>query len=144
MKLNNTGSLLLKGIVCLCAGFIMQLAVIGMALAQEVGVAKIVRKIEVQYVGAPTVTEDRILSRLSTKVGDPFSQAKVDEDIKKLYASGDVENIRILAEPQGDTGVRLIVVVQTRAMLGEVEFLGNAAISTSTLNKNEVLVKLTS
>ncbi len=113
----------------------MQLAVTGIALAQEVGVAKTVRKIEVQYVGTATVTEDRILSRLSTKVGDPFSQAKVDEDIKKLYSGGDVENIRILAEPQGDSGVRLIVVVQTRAMLGSVDFRGNSAVTTKKLNK---------
>ncbi len=135
MKLNKTGSQLVKGAVCLCAGLIMQFAVTGMALAQEVGVAKSVRKIEVQYVGTATVSKDRILSRLSTKVGDPFSQAKVDEDIKKLYASGDVENIRILAEPQGDSGVRLIVVVQTRAMLGEVAFRGNSAIATKKLKK---------
>ena len=135
MKFNKTGSLLVKGVVCLGAGLIMQILVTGMALAQEVGVAKTVRKIEVQYVGSPTVTKDRILSRLSTKVGDPYSQAKVDEDIKKLYASGDVENIRILAEPEGDMGVRLIVVVQTRALLGEVAFSGNTAISTSRLRK---------
>ncbi len=135
MKFKKTGSQLLKGAACLCAGLIIHLAVTGMALAQEVGVAKTVRKIEVQYVGAQTVTKDRILARLSTRVGDPFSQAKVDEDIKKLYAGGDVENIRILAEPQGDTGVRLIVVVQTRAMLGEVVFRGNSAVKTRKLSK---------
>ena len=131
MKLNKTGSQLIKGVVCLCAG----LAMTGMALAQEVGVSKTVRKIEVQYVGTATVNKDRILSRLSTKVGDPFSQAKVDEDIKKLYGSGDVENIRILAEPSGASGVRLIVVVQTRALLGEVAFRGNSAITTKKLQR---------
>lgn len=135
MKFNKTGFLLVKGVSCLCAGLIMQVLVTASALAQEVGVAKTVRSISVQYVGSPTVTKDRILSQLSTKVGDPFSQAKVDEDIKKLYASGDVDNIRILAEPAGDTGVRLIVVVQTRAMLGEVRISGNTAISSKKLLK---------
>lgn len=135
MKFKKTGSLLTKGVACICAGLIMQIFATGVSLAQEVGVAKKVRKIEVRYVGAATVNKDRILSKLSTKVGDSFSQAKVDEDIKKLYASGDVEDIRILAEPQGDTGVRLIVVVQTRAMLGNVRVLGNEAISSKKLLK---------
>ncbi|MCF6313360.1 MAG: outer membrane protein assembly factor BamA [Verrucomicrobiales bacterium] len=124
-------STFLKGLFALT----LLVAVTGHGLAQQVGVAKTVRSIDVQYVGSPTVTKDRILSRLSTKVGAPFSQAKVDEDIKKLYAGGDVENIRILAEPQGDTGVRLIVVVQTRALLGDVVFTGNAAVTSKKLNK---------
>jgi len=31
---------------------------------------------------------------MATKVGQPFSQALVEDDIKNLYASGMVENIR--------------------------------------------------
>ena len=135
MKFNNTGSLLEKVAACLCAGLIVQMLMTGMAVAQEVAVARTVRNIDVKYVGSPTVTKDRILSRLSTKVGDPFSQAKVDEDIKKLFASGDVEDIKILAEPQGESGIRLTVVVQTRAMLGDVAFNGNAALSEKDLRK---------
>ena len=85
---------------------------------------KVVKSIRVDYVGAKTVSEDRILSRMSTKVGDHLSIAQVDEDVKTLYESGEVDNVRILSEPSGD-GVDLIVVVQSRALYGGVEFEGN-------------------
>ena len=38
------------------------------------------------------MAKDRILASMSTKVGDVLSPAKIDEDIKNLYASGDFEH----------------------------------------------------
>lgn len=91
-----------------------------------------VKAIDVQYVGNQTVAPDRLLSHMSTRVGDKLSMAQIDEDVKSLYASGDVENVRILADPVGG-GVNLIVVAQTRAVYGGVEFVGNTLIETSKL-----------
>lgn len=106
------------------------------AIAAPLGVraqegAKIT-KIDVQYVGTQTVSPDRLLSHMSTRVGDTLTMAKVDEDVKSLYASGDVENVRILAEKVSG-GVALIVVAQTRAVYGGVDFVGNTLIDTSKL-----------
>ncbi len=108
------------------------------ASAQEVGQAKIVKDIDVQYVGAPTVAEDRILSYMSLKTGDAFTPGAVEEDIKSIYNSGEVENIRILSEPLGG-GVRVIVVVQTRSLLGQVMFTGNTVFPTDKLKKEASL-----
>lgn len=91
-----------------------------------------VKSIDVQYVGNQTVAPDRLLSHMSTKVGDTLSMTQIDEDVKSLYASGDVENVRILAEKR-DGGVALIVVAQTRAVYGGVDFAGNTLIETSKL-----------
>jgi outer membrane protein insertion porin family len=99
-----------------------------------------VKSIDVQYVGNQTVAPDRLLSHMSTKVGDKLSMAQIDEDVKSLYASGDVENVRILAENTGG-GVALIVVAQTRAVYGGVEFVGNTLIETSKL-ENKVDLKV--
>ncbi len=93
-----------------------------------------VKSIDVRYVGNQTVAPERILSHMSTRVGDKLSMAQIDEDVKSLYASGDVENVRILAEQTGG-GVALIVVAQTRAVYGGVEFIGNTLIETSKLAK---------
>lgn len=93
-----------------------------------------VKSIEVQYVGNRTVSPERILSNMSTKVGDKLSLARIDEDVKSLYAGGDVENVRILAD-EAAGGVALIVVAQTRAVYGGVEFSGNTVVSTATLAK---------
>ena len=94
----------------------------------------VVKSIDVQYVGTQTVSPDRIRSHMSTRVGDTLSMAQIDEDMKSLYASGDVENVRILADKAGD-GVNLIVVAQTRAVYGGAEFVGNTLIETSKLAK---------
>lgn len=112
-------------------GLALSLAGPGGLLAQE---GATVRSIDVQYVGNQTVAPDRILSHMSTRVGDKLSMTQIDEDVKSLYASGDVENVRILAE-QVSGGVALIVVAQTRAVYGGVEFVGNTIIDTPKLAK---------
>ncbi|MFV1994205.1 MAG: outer membrane protein assembly factor BamA [Verrucomicrobiales bacterium] len=110
------------------------------ASAQQLEEPKTVRDIEVQYVGAPTVAKDRILSNMGTKIGDEFSAAAVEQDVKTLYASGDINNIRINSEAVGSDGVRLIVIVETRAALGEVTFVGNEVMSDRKLNGEVDLV----
>ncbi|MEM7602878.1 MAG: outer membrane protein assembly factor BamA, partial [Verrucomicrobiota bacterium] len=99
--------------------------------AQE---GKMIKSIDVQYVGNQTVSPDRIRSHMGSRVGSTLSMAQVDDDVKNLYASGDVENVRILSENVSG-GVGLIVVVQTRAVYGGVQFTGNTLIDTSKLKK---------
>lgn len=94
-----------------------------------------VKSIDVQYVGSQTVAPERLLSHMSTRVGDKLSMAQIDEDVKSLYASGDVENVRILSDKVSG-GVALIVVAQTRAVYGGVQFVGNTLIDTSKLSKS--------
>jgi outer membrane protein insertion porin family len=100
--------------------------------------APIVQEIVVRYRGAKTVDESRILANMLTKVGDPLSTEVVEEDIKSLYLSGDVENVDIFAEDIS-SGVRLIVEVQTRAQLSEVNFIGNSGITTDRLRRETEL-----
>lgn len=99
--------------------------------AQE---GKIIKSIDVQYVGNQTVSPDRIRSHMASRVGEKLSLSQVDEDVRNLYASGDVENVRILSENVSG-GVSLIAVVQTRAVYGGVQFVGNTLIETSKLEK---------
>jgi outer membrane protein insertion porin family len=96
--------------------------------------AKVVKQIDVEYVGDAAISKDRVLANLSTKVGDTISPAKIDEDIKNLYASGDFENIRVLSK-EVPGGVALKLVVQTRALLGEVRFTGNSLFDSDKLTK---------
>src|SRR5690349_12499239 len=55
----------------------------------------IVRSIDVQYVGPVTVTRERILAQMRTKVGGPYSEMVAEDDIRTIYATGHVENVRI-------------------------------------------------
>ena len=100
----------------------------------------IIRSIDVQYTGAETVGKARILAQMRTKVGQPYSNQVVEEDIATLYKTGSVQNVRIFAQPQGD-GVKVIVAVQTRAIVREIEIAGAERIKPKRLRK-EIKLKL--
>jgi len=100
----------------------------------------IIRSIDVQYVGPETVSKERILAHMRTKVGQPYSNQVVEEDIATLYKTGSVQNVRIFAQPQGD-GVKVIVAVQTRSIVREIEINGAERIKAKRLRK-EIKVKL--
>jgi outer membrane protein insertion porin family len=94
----------------------------------------IVRQIEIQYAGPATLSRQRILSNMKTTVGQPYSEQTVEDDVRSLYATGLVTNVRIYGEPLPD-GVKVIVVVQTRVTLTEVAIQGNEVIKTKRIRK---------
>src|SRR6266700_3158041 len=94
----------------------------------------IIRSIDVQYTGPQTVSKDRILAHMRTKVGQPYSNQVVEQDIEALYKTGAIQNVRIFAQPEGD-GVKVIVAVQTRAILREIEITGAERIKPKRLRK---------
>jgi outer membrane protein insertion porin family len=95
----------------------------------------IVRSIDVQYTGPATISSSRILAQMRTKVGLPYSDTVAEEDIRAIYNTGQVQNVRIFGQPEGD-GVKVIVAVQTRAMLNEIQIDGATRISPKKLRKN--------
>ncbi len=83
----------------------------------------IVRAIEVQYAGASTVSKEKILANMRTRVGRPYSEQAVEEDIRNLYKTGNIMNVRIFGEAMTD-GVKVIVVVQSKSKITEVRLNG--------------------
>ena len=104
--------------------------------------APIVRSIDVQYSGPATVSKERILAQIRTAVGQPYSDQVVEDDIRNLYKTGTIQNVRIFAQPQED-GVKVIVAVQTRQVLRELVVDGARKVSAKKLRK-EIAVKLNS
>ena len=102
------------------------------ASAQSTAEGKIVREVDVRYLGDRTIDAGRVLANMQTSVGDALSSAVLDEDIKTLYQSGDVDDVRIVTEDLAD-GVKVIVLVRARALLGEVAFVGNSGLSSKKL-----------
>jgi outer membrane protein insertion porin family len=94
----------------------------------------VVRSIVVQYVGPETISRQRVTANLKTKVGDPYSERSAEDDVKSLFATGDVANVRIFAEPQAD-GVRVIILVQGRAVVTEILVEGATEVSPNRLRK---------
>src|SRR2546422_9746263 len=100
----------------------------------------IIRSIEVQYSGPATVSKERILAQIRTSVGQPYSDSTVEDDIRSLYKTGAIQNVRIFAQPEGD-GVKVIVAVQTRAILREIEIAGAEGVKPQRIRK-EIKLKL--
>jgi outer membrane protein insertion porin family len=100
----------------------------------------VIRSIDVEYSGPAAISKQRILAQMRTKVGQVYTNEIVQEDLKALYATGYVRNVRIFAQPQGD-GVKVIVAVQTQAILREIEINGAERVKPKRLRK-EMKVKL--
>jgi outer membrane protein insertion porin family len=93
--------------------------------------APIVKQIDIQYAGPATLSKEKILANMRTAVGKPYSEQAVEDDIRALYATGSVTNVRIFGEPLSDnSGVRVVVVIQPKANISSVKITGNVSIST--------------
>ena len=94
--------------------------------------------VSVRYRGAKTVDEARIRNLMSTKAGTKYRAERLDNDIKTLFESGLIDDVRFLAEPVGG-GVRVIADVLTRPAISGVGFVGNTIFSDQKLAKETKL-----
>lgn len=99
---------------------------------------KNITEVSVRYRGAKNVDEARIRNMMSTKAGSQYRAENLDNDIKTLYESGLVDDVRFLAEAAGG-GVRVIADVLTRPAINGVGFVGNTIFSDEKLAKETKL-----
>ncbi|MCE0484047.1 MAG: outer membrane protein assembly factor BamA [Methylacidiphilales bacterium] len=102
--------------------------------AQSGQAGPIVREINIEYIGPKTVSKSVILSNMRTSVGDVYSAASVEEDVRNLYATGFFTNLAIKDEPLGD-GVQVNVVVQPKPLVKEIVITGAQKIKVARLKK---------
>jgi outer membrane protein insertion porin family len=95
---------------------------------------KNISEVAIRYNGAKTVDEARLRNLMASKAGSAYRAESLDQDIKALYESGLVDDVRFLAEPVGGS-VKLIAEVTTRPGLGGVGFVGNTIFSDQKLAK---------
>jgi outer membrane protein insertion porin family len=100
----------------------------------------IIRSIDVQYTGPATLSKERILAQIRTRPGQLYSNQVVEQDIEALYKTGYIRNVRIFAQPEGD-GVKVIVAVETRAIVREIEISGAERVKPKRLRK-EIKLRL--
>lgn len=94
----------------------------------------IVRDIAVEYVGPPSISKDRVLSNLATQIGTAYSERAAEQDIRTLYATGGVANVRMFAEPMAD-GVKVTILLQGRPVVGEILIEGAEQIKMQRVRK---------
>lgn len=99
---------------------------------------KNITEVAVRYRGAKTVDEARIRNLMATKAGTQYRAERLDNDIKTLFESGLIDDVRFLAEPVGN-GVRVIADVLTRPAINGVGFVGNTVFKDQKLAKETKL-----
>jgi len=95
----------------------------------------IIKSIEIQYVGPQTLSRDKVIAQMRSKPGQPYSESLVEQDIKALYRTGQVQNVRIFGQAEGE-GVKVMVVLQTRSFVNEIEIEGAQRINAKSLRKS--------
>jgi outer membrane protein insertion porin family len=108
-----------------------------LAKAQDIE-GKNVSEVAIRYVGPATIDEARLRAFISSRGGETYRSEKVDNDIKSLYESGLVNDVRVLAEPAGES-VKIIFEVTTRGQIVAVGFTGNTVFSDQKLAKETKL-----
>jgi outer membrane protein insertion porin family len=109
----------------------------GIMLAQDYEGKKI-SEVSIRYVGSKTVDEARLRNLMVTKAGNTYRAENLDNDIKTLFESGLIDDVKFLAEAVGE-GVRVIAQVQTRPAINGVGFVGNTIFSEQKLAKETKL-----
>lgn len=116
------------------AALVVQVA----ALHAQLPAGPIVKKIDIQFAGPESISRERIMANLATQVGQPFSQFTVEQDLRALYATGLVSNVRIFAEPFED-GAAVTVLVQGRPTVTEIFIEGAEQIPTNRVRRDLTL-----
>src|SRR5262249_32403534 len=88
-----------------------------------------------EYKGPATVSKERILAQIRTRVGEPYSELVVEDDIKNLYKSGAILNVRFFAQPEG-AGLHVTIAVQTREILRELVIDGAQGLKVARVRKD--------
>jgi len=121
-------------LLAVALAFLGRVSVYGQDAPNQQG-PPIIRSVEIQYVGPQTISKERVIAQIRTKAGEPYSESIAEQDIRALYATGALQNVRIFAEPEGD-GVKVMVVLQTRSLVHEIEITGAERISPKSLRKS--------
>lgn len=110
--------------------FFLFFSLLGLLLtSQAIGAQeKVVGAIEVK--GNETVSSFSILSQIETKVGTPFSQAKIREDLKRIYALGRFSNVQVETEDLEKNQIKVIFVVTEKLTIAEFIIEGNKELRT--------------
>ncbi len=109
----------------------------GLASGQMAEGGQIVDEITITFEGAQNVSAQNVQAHIRLRVGQPYSQALVDQSIRALYATGNFEFIEVRRQNLAGGGIRVEFVVVAKYRISAIKFEGNANMSDSRL-KDEI------
>ncbi|MCM8795134.1 MAG: outer membrane protein assembly factor BamA [Candidatus Omnitrophica bacterium] len=82
---------------------------------------KLVTALEVR--GNKSISTNTIISKMKTRIGQPYQENVISDDLKRLYLLGFFSDIKIDTEEYKD-GLKVIVTVKERPLIEKISFLG--------------------
>ncbi|MBI4972042.1 MAG: outer membrane protein assembly factor BamA [Candidatus Omnitrophica bacterium] len=98
----------------------------------------VVRKVEIR--GNRVVSTNAVINKLKTKVGHPLLQEVVNEDVKRLYATGFFQDVRVDVQPQPD-GLAVTIVVDEKPIIKRIIIEGFKTLKEDAIRKDLGLVE---
>jgi len=112
-----SGLLVLSVLVCFSA-----------AVAQQPTSASTIK--DVQLTGLKTVSEPLVRSKLEVQAGQTYNPTAVARDIRRLFAIGRFDTIKVEANPELD-GLKLIYIFEEKRIIDAIKIIGNDKIRTN-------------
>ena len=94
-----------------------------------------VARVDIQYVGPKSVSEQFIRANIRLKAGDIYRPNLADDDVHLLYGTGQFYNIRYSIDEANDGGVVVTYIVQASLRVTDIKLSGNKKLSDSKLKK---------
>ncbi len=96
---------------------------------------KVISEVDFRIDRTDSIDSARLRNHTQVRRGDPYSVERIDDDIRSIYESGYVDDVKVLVEHHGD-GVRILYDVSARpSMRPRAGFVGNTAFSDQRLGK---------
>ena len=108
--------LVMGGILLASSAFVETARAQNFLLEANQFVGQTVRRVVIRYRGAKTVAEARLRTHMAVAAGKKYSQTVLDEDIRTLYSSGLVDDVKFYAKNVAD-GVEVTAEVVTRRLI---------------------------
>jgi len=96
---------------------------------------------DVEIKGNQIISSSTIINKIKVRRGDPLIQETINEDIKRLYASGFFQDIKVDVVKEGPGEFRVIFVVDEKPIVRQIIIEGNTTISESRLRKEIKLIE---
>lgn len=111
------------------------------AQAQPEEEAPKIRKIEIQFVGVTSISEDVVRANMSLRDGMTYDETMIDRDIRSLHRTGLFDTIVVRRAPVSRGLVDVVFEVRTKYRVGAVRFEGNKNISSRRLGQEIAIDK---
>ncbi len=115
-----------------CKSVILLLLIVFSPLYVSAESGPLIKFVEIQ--GNRKVSNETIHSKLKSKVGEPFSENVVQEDIKKLYSIGYFDDISVDID-SFEGGVKLVFIFKEKPTITSIDFQGNKAFEAKDLKE---------